>query len=111
MNTASIMNLNTEVKMKYKCLNNNDRRFVSKAFYDREIKLLEYAKNEKKVSDHLPKTAEIGNQAKNLIRNIKKQTTIDHCVFRKRLLIEILTAQKTYCPHRGASRHLHCTSS
>ena len=50
MNTASIMNLNTEVKMKYKCLNNNDRRFVSKAFYDREIKLLENAKNEKKRS-------------------------------------------------------------
>lgn len=48
MYTASIMNLNTEVKRKYKCLNNNDWRFVSKTFYDREIILLENAKNEKK---------------------------------------------------------------
>ena len=55
MSTASIMNLNTEVKMKYKCLNNNAWWFFSKAFYDREIKLLENAKNEK--NDHLPENS------------------------------------------------------
>ena len=103
MNTASIMNLNIEVKMKYKCLNNNDRRFVSKAFYDREIKLLENVKSEKKRS-----LAENSTNWESILKleKLTLKTNNWSLCLSKAINRDPRPPQEAYCPHRGASRHL-----